>query len=685
MIKLSSPARLPRRQRLAAALAVAAVLAVVPVARAADEPAPQTPYPGRTWSPPKATYGWSMDTDVEVRMDDGVRLKVDIVYPTDPTTGERAAGPFPVLLNQDMYAGRPERIPQPPASYGSFFVERGYIFVHVHDRGTGGSEGRFDPGFGDRVGLDGVEMAYWVADPANVPGSNGRVGLQGCSALGVVQLTTLASLGRLLEQGGRVHVPGPTPDDPGRTVAVTDETNPVKAAFPECVGTSVFHEQYTDNGVPSFINLLSLAQPAAQGVMIGYNTQDPSGNVAQSMNTIDMLTGGDTGFYRDYWKERDFVRRAPQIARTGAAVITWVGWQEGGSIGSQPLYAALQNVSAGREAHAPMLPACTGRTRPPACQRISPKYHTLVGDWAHADGSDKGIELQWFETWVMEQDTGLERADQPIHLKEKPSASSDRWINAATYPMTQDYTALHLDGEALSAAAPAASGTRQLAWPAGPPLTYTVSKGYDVDKTILGPASARLWISSSNTNAHLFVQLVDVSDGSSTPITHGSILASRRRTAPSHREGDRHVDPLDPWSWSARNGLPTAPYLTLEHDEPLTPDTAVQLDVPLQPTAWKLLKGHQLQLKIAAYPVETCLARQDPLYSPPVGCAFSAPTAQSLAGGVYQVLHGGERASVVNVPILDSDAVLTATSAPTPTSDDGATLPNDWGSGGSRP
>src|SRR5882672_10472611 len=85
------------------AVALVAALAA-PVARAATETG-TSPYPigpgGRAYTPPAPTYGTSEDADVSVRMNDGVILKADVVYPTDLVTGERAVGPFPILMTQN--------------------------------------------------------------------------------------------------------------------------------------------------------------------------------------------------------------------------------------------------------------------------------------------------------------------------------------------------------------------------------------------------------------------------------------------------------------------------------------------------------------------------------------------------------------------------------------------------------
>ena len=75
------------------------------------------------WQPDAAVYGVSTPSTTQVRMDDGVLISVEVVYPTDPATGGRARGSFPVLLTQNPYgAGRSD-----PTAAGDYFVQRGYI------------------------------------------------------------------------------------------------------------------------------------------------------------------------------------------------------------------------------------------------------------------------------------------------------------------------------------------------------------------------------------------------------------------------------------------------------------------------------------------------------------------------------------------------------------------------------
>src|SRR5881398_1382756 len=53
--------------------------------------------------PEPARYGVSAPEEHAVTMSDGVRIRADVYYPTDPRTGQPAAGSFPAILAQTPY------------------------------------------------------------------------------------------------------------------------------------------------------------------------------------------------------------------------------------------------------------------------------------------------------------------------------------------------------------------------------------------------------------------------------------------------------------------------------------------------------------------------------------------------------------------------------------------------------
>ena len=115
---------------------------------------------------------------LSMRCADGVRLDADIWTPPGP-------GPHPVLLMRQPY-GR--RIASTLVyAHPAWYAAQGYIVCIQDVRGTGSSEGAFT--LFEAEEADGAEAAAWAAD---LPGSNGRLGMYGFSYQGNTQLLALA-------------------------------------------------------------------------------------------------------------------------------------------------------------------------------------------------------------------------------------------------------------------------------------------------------------------------------------------------------------------------------------------------------------------------------------------------------------------------------------------------------------
>jgi uncharacterized protein len=112
---------------------------------------------------------------------DRVRLDADVYYP-DSSSSET----FPVLLMRQPYG----RAIASTVVYAhpSWYAAQGYIVVIQDVRGRGSSEGNFDL-FAHEI-ADGEDTINWVAD---LPGSNGQVGMYGFSYQGMTQLYAAAT------------------------------------------------------------------------------------------------------------------------------------------------------------------------------------------------------------------------------------------------------------------------------------------------------------------------------------------------------------------------------------------------------------------------------------------------------------------------------------------------------------
>lgn len=109
-----------------------------------------------------------------MRTRDGVRLDADVYRPD-------AAGPFPVLLMRQPY-GR-EIASTVVYAHPTWYAAQGYIVVIQDVRGRGTSAGKFEL-FANEV-ADGEDTVNWAAQ---LPGSDGQVGMYGFSYQGMTQL-----------------------------------------------------------------------------------------------------------------------------------------------------------------------------------------------------------------------------------------------------------------------------------------------------------------------------------------------------------------------------------------------------------------------------------------------------------------------------------------------------------------
>jgi uncharacterized protein len=622
----------PRRPRwhwraacVAALLLIGAVALPASASQSATSAATTaaTSWPGDgTWQPDPAAYGMTVASNVPVRMSDGVTLFANIGYPANKATGKRAAGKFPVLLTQNPYTGAT----QDP---DSFFVDRGYIFVSVTVRGTLNSEA---PGngplvnglFSPRQTQDGVELVNWAAH--RLSGSSGIIGLTGCSQLGINQLFTAAAVG---------------PD------------SPVKAILPACASNN--YSIYFAGGIPgptvglfgnSLVSGISGTQHAPENLAAG---------VAEEKN---ILAGGSQAYNGQYWQERaTSAAMAAEIVRNGIPALLWSGYNAPDGTGSLEFYAALQNASLGRPASAPMIPG----------QPATGRYQVIVGPWGHAQGLDESIELEWYDTWLKGEHTGMTRTGTPMHLYDNGSGD---WVNTASYPLTSDYTPYYLDGNGGLGLTRSPGGSDKVAWgqPAasGTTLTYT-TRALGRGATLAGPVSASVYASSSNTNMELIATLYDIAPGGkATQITSGALLGSMR--AEDHAQ-----------NWYASDGVliqPDHPYTASKY---APAGSTSRYDIKLNPTVWSLLPGHSLRLTLSTQePSADCDSLLSAL-APAIPCLLTAPQQATLGGGVYQIDHTWRLASSVNLPLLPLGSLPVAKSGTTPTSS-GLTEPLQWSS-----
>jgi uncharacterized protein len=610
-----------RPGRVAAALALVVLVATMGAARTATSgraAAATTNWPGGTWQPDQPTYSMTVIHDVAVKMDDGATLYADVGYPADKTTGRRASGTFPVLLMQNPYSP----IPAPDA----YFVSRGYIFVVADVRGTGRSEAPaggsltfslFDP----RQATDGVELVKWAAH--ELSGSNGVVGLTGCSYLGIDQLFTAAAAG--------AH-------------------SPIAAILPACAWNG--YEVYFSGGIPTSIAGLF----ASAGSIVGTKYLAENEAAGKQLSD-DILAGGPSAYDGAYWQQRSTLPAIPQIVHNGIPALLWSGWRATELSGVLDEYATFQNTFDGRTPTAPMT----------SSQPVTGRYQVVVGAGDHGSGLDSALELEWFDRWLKHETNGMDATSTPIHLYEMPGGP---WVNAARYPIAPSSTPYYLSsGGSLSTAKPA-DGSDTVAY--GPPTSPGTSVAYttaafDNAVTFAGPVTTSVWASSSNTNLELVITLSDLApDGTANTITHGALVGSLRATDAAA-------------TWMGPNGVVVKAVHPYAQDVYLNPGQLARFDVSLLPTAWTLPAGHKLRVVVATQASTSDCAISITNGLPQAWpCLYTAPQKQSLPGGIYTIHYGAPNASLVGLPIVAAGTLTPSRSGVTASSNK-ASVPLDWG------
>jgi predicted acyl esterase len=584
------------RARIPVILAVLAAAGLAPAAASATSSAGHTSA-GHTsashssadgWQPEPASYGVSQPVDIPVRMDDGVVISTEVVYPTDPATGARAGGSFPVLLSQNPYGTA-----QDPTAAGDYFVQRGYIYVVSAVRGTGASGGQVS-WFGARQGEDGAELVDWAAH--SLSGSDGRVGLDGCSYLGVDQWFTAAAVG---------------PD------------SPLKAIAPFCTDSNFYDDLTADGGIPTpFVADIGHGEPRGP--------QDDPATDPQSITIAQEADGGPRSYDDRYWQSLDAQQLMRQIVANNVPALSEAGWNDlfpGGDLGD---YVAAQNAYFGRPLTAAVTPG----------EPVTGRYQAIVGPWTHGENVNgtilENIRLEWFDTWLKGERTGMASTATPLHIFEN---TASQWVDTAAWPPSPTASAYYLGaGGTLTAGKPASTGSDLLTWApasASNSLTYT-SAPLTRAAVLDGPSDLSVYASATTTDVELTATLNVLSPaGTVVKQADGVLLGSQR-------ELDRAQ------SWYAGGVLlqPAHPF-TKESQRAVVPGRTTRYDISLLANFTLIPAGDRIQVVLTSQPPANF---HGPL----------APTPQelaNLAGGTYTVDHGASAdgrasaASVLDLPL----------------------------------
>jgi len=537
----------------------AALLVLSAVAASASAEQPRVSRPGEYRGYSSASYDGHQLTSQYVTVRDGTRLAVDVFLPTQD--GKAAAGKLPVVWMHTPYNRRTTNNGLTAANYPGKalqLVKFGYAVAVADFRGLYASFGR-NAGYNrgewqDAAKFDAYDVTEWLAKQ---PWSNGKVGMWGCSATGGSQMQALSTAPPSL----KAIFPMSCEWDVYAFVASGGIT-PINA--PTMMMRGGGHEERDRSAV------------AVDGDTDGKLLSAAIAEHASNLETAGIVPFRDSTskeFGSAWWLKSSPHTYADTINRSGIAVYAAVNWAEGFT-GHGPAY-TFNNL------------------RTPKKLILGPGKHC---DWATVlteTGFDLVTEeLRFFDHWLRGIDNGVMR--EPAVTYYTYNESPERaWKYSKTWPPRGGKrTAFYLSSGTLSPEKPASVGSEtsmqvrhdteaEAFWASG--LTFATAP-LSKDTEVTGHASARLWISSTASDADIIARIDDVApDGSHRYVgVEGKLRASLRATAKAPYE---------------TMGLPWHPF-TAASAQPLVPGVPVEAQFEFLPTSYIFKAGHRIRLTL---------------------------------------------------------------------------------------
>jgi len=517
-----------------------------------------------TYHPDRMLIEW----DVPIEMDDGVVLRADVFRPAPPPEGEGRRRD-PVLLSYGPYAkglafqdGYPEQWdrmsrehPDVPAGSGNRYqnwetvdpekwVPAGYACVRVDSRGAGRSPGYLDP-FSPRETRDLYQCVEWAGTQA---WSNGKVGLAGISYYAINQW----------------HVAALQP--------------PHLAAICPWEGAADWYRDMTHHGGIACTFWANWYRQQVLGVQHGVGDKGPASRVTGEpvagpetldvegleANRTDLETEILAHPLDDAWHRE----RSPDWSKVTVPLLSAANW------GGQGLH-LRGNVE--------------GWVQAASTQKWL-EVHGLE-HWTHFyTDYGRGLQRRFFDHFLKGEANGWQ-FQPPVLLQVRHADGSYTQRAERAWPLEHTrWARLHLSpmSRSLRARPPRAPALATFE-ALGDGITFTTPP-LAAETEITGPVAAKLFISSSTSDADLFLVL-RILDPSGREVTFQGAIDPHTPVAQGWlRASHRKLDPA--------RSLPHRPWHPHDERQPLQPGEVYELDVELWPTCVVIPAGSRIALTV---------------------------------------------------------------------------------------
>ncbi|GAB2941281.1 CocE/NonD family hydrolase [Hymenobacter coalescens] len=490
--------------------------------------------------------------DRRIRMRDGVQLYTVIYVPKDAAKGRE----YPILMRRTPYSAGPygeENYPKAGPGQSRELTQEGYIFVTQDVRGRYMSEGQFEEmtptvpaahgkakkgkAAGHDESTDAYDTIEWLLK--NVPHHNGRVGLMGISYPGFYASAALPDAHPALK--------AVSPQAPVTDEFMGDDAHHKGAFFLlDNFGFMQYFDALRTGPVPKYTPLFQAEPADAYRFFLDLGPIKNANGAAYFNNrakTWNEYLAHPT--YDAYWQARNI---RPHLRHVKPATLVVGGWFDAEDVfGALATYRAIEQQSPGAQNRLVMGPWTHGAWARPEWRTFGPlRFGQNTAQWYRDN-----LELKFFNHYLKGKgDFGA--AEATVF-----DTGTNQWAQHPAWPPQARPTPLYLAaGGQLSYAAPAqATGYDEYLSDPQKPVPYTngihaernneymvedqrfAAQRPDVlvyqteplaaDLTVAGPLSARLFVSTTGTDADCVVKLIDVLPDTARGTAPGATPAPR--------------------------------------------------------------------------------------------------------------------------------------------------------------
>lgn len=355
-------------------------------------------------------------------------------------------------------------------------------------------------------------------------------------------------------------------------------------------------------------------------------------------------TGGSLDGDSNYWLDRSPATYLSKVVADKVPAFLVGGWYDLFQHGEPLNYLQLQNLYFHRALNAPLKPG----------EPVTGRYQLLMGPWYHLTAGNglnlDQIELEWFDTWLKSETTGMGSTSTPLHFN---VLGTSNYVDTAAWPPEPSTaTTLFMNSGGTLATTPSAPGTSSIAFTgasaacdrqtsqwmmgadnlagsdpctnydndtqAGPgAITFTTAP-MATNTVLAGPLNVSVDATDTATDAEWIANIEEVQpNGLSVPITAGALLGSFRTVDSSKSLTGQPGRLLLAWHPYAQSSA-----------QPVTPGALTRYNIEVFPTFALIPKGDQLRLT---------LSTSDTPHLMPDAGQFA-----NLVGGVYSLQLGAD-------------------------------------------